>query len=485
MAAAEPEGPLHRRVAEHVTGLVQAGTLRPGDRLPSVRRLGEQLGVSVTTVVAAYRRLEDARIIEARPRSGHYVRAVLQGAPQPEKTATEARATPVTCRPLVLRILEQASRPDVVGLGAAVPSPSLFPAARIAAVLARTVREDPQGTLTYGAAQGEAALRIQVARRLLDAGCAAGPDEVVVTSGTQDAVHLALRAVTRPGDTVVVESPTYYGLLEAIGSLHLKALEVATDPRDGICLEDLDAVLSKRRVAACVLGPSYGNPLGHCMPDRAKRDLVDLARAHGVALIEDDVYGDLTHGASRPKALRAFDPEGRVLLCSSFSKTLASGYRVGWLVPGPLLDRVLLLKFSSTVAAPTPTQRALAAFLESGGFDRHLRGLRRLHRELVERMTGAVVEFFPEGTAVTRPQGGHLLWVALPEDVDSLELHERALADGVSIAPGPIFSPTQRYGSFVRLNCALPWTGRVEEAVRRLGRLVADMAGSGRPRAPR
>lgn len=464
--------PLYREVADRIEALIEGGTLKPGERVPAVRRLAAQLQVSVSTVLEAYRLLEDARLIEARPRSGYYVLRCSREAPRPARTETSEVAQDCADRHLVLRLLEEMGRPGLVPLGAAVPDPSLFPSARLGREMARVNREQPERCQTYAPVRGFESLRVQVARRLLDAGVSVTPDEVLITSGCTEAVTLSLRALTRPGDTVVVESPTYLGLIEAIGSLHLKALEIATHPSDGICLTDLESALATGQVSACVLGPTFGNPLGHCMSDEAKQRLVGLLDRHEVPLIEDDVYGELSHDGARPRAVKAFDANGRVLLCSSVSKTLAPGLRIGWTVAGAHRDAIELLKFGSSVATASAPQLALASFLESGGFDRHLRRLRGHHRELVQRMVGAVAEHMPEGTAVTRPAGGHVIWVELPEQADALWLYEDALAEGISIAPGPLFSPGGRYRNCFRLNCAVTWTPRVEDALRRLGGLV-------------
>ena len=464
--------PLYREVAQRIEALIEGGTLQVGERVPAVRRLASQLKVSVSTVLEAYRLLEDARLIEARPRSGYYVRGCSREVPTPGRTQTSEVAAPCEDRHLVLRLLEEMGRPGVVGLGAAVPDPAVFPTARLGRELARAAREEPERCQAYAPVAGFRRLRVQVARRLLDAGVSVTPDEVLITSGCTEAVTLSLRALTRPGDTVVVESPTYLGLIEAMGSLHLKALEIATHPTGGICLDDLERALSGGGVAACVLGPSYGNPLGHCMGDEAKQRLVALLAEHEVPLIEDDVYGELAHEGARPRAVKAFDRSGRVLLCSSVSKTLAPGHRVGWVVPGEHRDAIELLKFGSSVATASAPQLAVAAFLENGGFDRHLRRLRAYYRENVHRMVGAVAEHFPEGTAVTRPAGGHVVWVVLPERADALWLYEEALAEGISIAPGPLFSPGGRYRNCFRVNCATSWSPRVEAAVQRLGALA-------------
>mgnify|MGYP006278909349 CR=1 FL=1 len=472
--SATPREPLYRQVARRIESLIDGGTFAPGERLPSVRKLSRQFSVSVTTVVEAYRLLEDRQRLEARPQSGHYVRTPPPVAPIPAATPSAPAPEAPEVSDLVLRFLHGAQQPDVLPLGSAVPHADFLPVARLNRLLVQSVRRQPQASQAYDNVAGLEALRIQIGRRALEAGCSLAPEEIVTTSGTQAAVLLCLRAVTRPGDTVVVETPTYYGLLEALESLHLNALEVATDPRTGIVLDELEAVLDERPVAACVLSPTYGNPLGHCMPDAAKRRLVDLLSAREIPLIEDDVYGELSFEGSRPRAAKSFDRDGNVLLCSSFSKSVAPGYRIGWTAPGRFRTQVLKLKFSSSVATATPTQMALAAFLADGGFDRTLRRLRRQYRELTARIAGAVARSFPDGTRVSQPGGGHVLWVEMPPAVDAVVLHERALDHGVSVAPGILFSASGRYRNCIRLNCALPWDERLEKALETLGRLATE-----------
>jgi DNA-binding transcriptional MocR family regulator len=468
----DPHTPLYRQVAERIESMIQGGTFAVGERIPSVRQLSRQLGVSVTTVVEAYRLLEDRRLVEARPQSGYYVRQPEPAAPEPARTDSARQGAPPEVSDLVLRFLRGSQARGVLALGAAVPDPSFLPVQRLNRLLVNAVRRQPSASQSYDAVAGLESLRVQIGRRALDAGCSLSPEDILTTSGAQAAVHLCLQAVTRPGDTVAVETPTYYGLLEALESLHLRALEVATDPRNGVDLEELVRAFDREPVAACVFSPSFGNPLGHCMPDTARRSLVGELVRRRIPLIEDDVYGELPFAARRPRAVKSFDTEGLVLLCSSFSKSVAPGYRIGWTAPGRYRDRVEKLKFASSVATATPTQMALAAFLAEGGFDRTLRQLRREYRDLVARMSAAVARHFPEDTRVSRPEGGHVIWVEMPEPADSVRLHEDALRYGVSIAPGILFSTRPRYRNCLRLNCAVPWNQEVESAVERLGELA-------------
>lgn len=475
-SSSQPDQPLYRRVSDRVAGLIAGGTLAPGERIPSVRRLSRQLSVSVTTVLEAYRLLEDRGLVEARPQSGYYVRQAAPPGPEPAKTESALRSAAPLGTDLVLEVVRQVGRSGLVPLGSAAPSAAFLPVERLNRTLARVVRVHPDTSWSYDSVAGHRELRVQIARRAFEAGCSLTPEDVVTTCGAQQAVSLALRATARPGDTVAVETPTFHGLLQAIEWQNLRAIEVATDPRTGIVIEELQAVLRRQDVAVVVVGASFGNPLGHSMPEDRRKALVAMLAEADVPLIEDDVYGELPLDGPRPPACKAFDRTGNVLLCSSFSKTIAPGYRVGWVVPGRHHEAVVRAKFAAGIASPTPTQMALAEFLAGGGFDRHLGRLRRTYRDLRCRMTCAIQEWFPEGTRVTRPAGGHVLWIEMDPRVDAVALYRDALAAGISILPGPLFSPTGRYGNFIRVNFGVPWSGTIEAAVKELGRLAARRA---------
>jgi DNA-binding transcriptional MocR family regulator len=476
---------LYDQTADHVAGLIGKGTLRTGQRVPSVRRLSQQLGVSVTTVLEAYRRLEDRGLIEARPQSGYYVRPphlrrprLGTAPPEPGTQRLPLRPASVACHDFVLRFTAAARQRGVVPLGTAVPAADFLPAAALNRLLARAVRRSPELATQYDFPPGCERLRREIARRAIEAGYSCSADDLLITSGATEAVQLSLRAVTRPGDTVAVESPSYYGLFQLLEALGLKAVEVCTNPRAGLCMDSLEEILTRGEpVRAVVLVPNVHNPLGGIMPDDVKRQLADLLGRRKVPVIEDDTYGDLAFRPQRPRCLKAFDRHDNILWCGSFSKTLAPGYRIGWVAPGRFHAEVQKLKLVFTLATATPTQLAVADFLASGGFDRHLRRLRRVYEENLGLAADAVARHFPDGTKATRPLGGHLLWLELPGESDSLALHEAALAEGVSVAPGPLFSATGRFRHCLRLNCAVLWSAQVERAVATLGRLAREQLG--------
>lgn len=464
--------PLYVQVADSVAQQIADGVHPPGTRIPSVRRLREQHGVSMTTAIEACRLLEARGLVRSRPRSGFFVERAGPARLDPVPPTPSMRPRRVGAA-LSLRLNLGIGNPQRPTLGAAVQGTELMAIPAVTRLLAQAMRLQPTVCHSYDAPPGSPALRRAVAQHGLDAGYVVSPDDVVVTSGAKEAVYLSIRAVTRPGDTVAIESPAYYALLEVLASLDLKVVEVRSDPRRGIDLDALGKVLGRQRIAALALVSNFSNPTGSCMSDDDKRALVELLDAHDVPLVEDDVYGDLAFDGRRPKAVKAFDTRGSVLYCGSFSKTVSPGMRVGWALPGRYQDAFEHLKLVVNQASPTAPQLALAAFVEGGGFDRHLRRVRRLYAAQMDQMVDAVGRAFPAGTRHTDPQGGHVLWVQVP-GLDSLDLYERAVRLGIHIAPGPLFSAAGGFRDHLRLNTGFPWTDHIADQVATLGRLVAE-----------
>ncbi len=467
---------LYKQVALRIAELIEHGTLRAGERIPSVRELSEQEEVSIATVMQAYRVLESRGLIEARPQSGYYVRAKLWAPPpEPSKSQPTRSATRVSVNDLVMEVLKATHSPGLVGFGAAMPSPQLLPTLQLHRTMASVARRHSSLCNSCDIPPGNLNLRTQIARRAMESGCTLSPDEIVTTCGCQEALNLCLRAVAKPGDTIAIESPTYYGILQIIEALGMKACEIPTFPREGVCLDELVKRLKCCRIKACMFSLNFSNPLGSCMPDVKKARLVKILADRGIPLIEDDLYGNLSHSPHRPTTAKAFDKNGLVLLCDSFTKTLAPGLRVGWTAPGRFRTQVEHLKFISSIGTPTLPQMAIAEFLANGGYDHHLRKLRRFYAEQVPRVTQAITKYFPAGTKVTRPTGGYVLWVELPSQINSLALFRKALAQKISIAPGPIFSAKQKLENFIRLSCGAPWSEAMDHALLKLGQLSSSL----------
>jgi DNA-binding transcriptional MocR family regulator len=466
---------LYERVAADVAALIARGALRPGDRLPSVRKLCRDRAVSVATVLAAYRKLEGDGLVEARPKSGHFVRRI-ERAPirrSPERRRLSLSPQRVSVSASVTALLESMRDPSVVPLGGGTVDPELLPIRALNRTLASLAREMGTAGASYDLPPGIPSLRRQLSRRSLSWGLSLGEDEFVTTVGAMEAMHLALRATTRPGDTIAVATPTYFGLLQLVEELNLRALEIPSWERTGLDLDALERALSQAKIAAVLCMPTFDNPLGALMSDANKERLVRMLAKHEVPLIEDDVYGELAHDGSRPRPAKAFDEHGLVLLCGSVSKTLAAGYRVGWLSPGRFAERVERLKFSMTLATPTLTQMAVAEYLQNGGYDRHIRSLRSHFAVQTRRYRETLARTFPQGTRISEPVGGYVLWVEMAPEVNAFELQAEALDRGIAIAPGPIFSARGAFTNTIRVSCTLRHGPRVEQALETVGVLAA------------
>ena len=467
--------PLHRyeELAGFIAGLVDDGTLVPGARVPSLRQISVQRKISLSTALQAYRLLEDRGVLEARSQSGFYVaRRAAVSLEAPGVSKPPGQATSVAVNDVVQKLLEYAADPQLVPLGCAIPSAELLAAGRLDRFLARAARVKGVDYNTYTLPKGDPLLRQEIARRALRWGQGLSPEDIAITCGCTEALALALKTVTRPGDTVAIESPTYFGLLQVIEALDLKALELPTDAASGVELGALEKALKTGGVTACLFSSSFNNPLGCTMPEESKLALLDLLSRHDVPLIEDDIYGDIYFGKERPKPFMALDRHGNTLYCSSFSKTVAPGYRVGWIATGRHMRRILENKIASTLCGPALPQAALADFLSSGGYDSHLRRIRRIFEDNAGLMIRSIERHFPEGTRVSQPAGGFVLWLELPEPFKSREMFAEALERGICFAPGDVFSASGRFANCLRLSCGYPWNDRIEYGLRTLGEMA-------------
>ena len=478
----DPEPYRYLTIARRIADEIEAGLYREGERLPSVRLLRGTYEISATTAMRVLVELEQDGLAEARPRSGFYVRTRtppgLAHVPAPTTTAPAPR--PADVNGLIERIFKaNASAEGILPFGAAEIDEALLPHKELAVAVARTVREEAAGLLAYGPTAGDPRLRRRLARLLGERGVAVAPQEIVVTAGETDALSLALLALTRPGDTVAVESPCFFGILQWIEALGLRAVEIATDPHRGIDLDELERVADTVPIAALALNPTFHNPFGFAMPADRMRGLLDLAEKRDLPIVEDDVYGDLHHGSRPRRPLKSFDKTGRVLYCSSFSKTLAPGFRVGWCVPGRHAEAFERARAPRNAGVATLTQRALARYLDGRAYGRHLRELRGLFASQAPRVRALVSEAFPPGTRITEPEGGFVFWVEVPPPFDALDFHEAALREGISTAPGPIFSASGGFRDAFRLSMGRRLSVDEERGIRRLGMIAHRLCEAG------
>ena len=466
----------YEKLAEEIAELIRSGVLAAGERVPSVRQASRSHGVSPSTVFQAYYLLEDRGLIQARARSGYFVREHAQRPlPEPEPRSLSAQATEVDVSELVFSVLGSLKDPQTVPFGSAFPSPDLFPLARLARSMAHGLRTLSPHEVIADMTAGNPDLRRQIALRYMTSGVLLPMDELVITNGAMEALNLCLQSVTRPGDLVAIESPAFYACLQVLERLELRAVEIPVHPREGIDLAVLADSLERLPIRACWFMSGLQNPLGASMSEANKEALYALLQRHQVPLIEDDVYAELYYGKQPPRPVKSHDRDGLVMHCGSFSKSLAPGYRVGWVAGGRFAESISRLKLMTTLSPSVPAQAAIADYLQHGGYDRHLRRLRHTLEMQQSAMLASAARHFPQQTRVTRPAGGYFLWFEFPEQVDSLQLFRLALAQGISLAPGPIFSASRRFGHCARLNHGHPWTAQSEEAMAVLGRILRTL----------
>ncbi len=468
---------LYLKLADDLEREIRNGSYKAGQKLPSLRGMREQTGRSITTINQAYTELENRGIVNVREKSGFYVRPMLDNIlPRPVKNNKIVRPHKVTINTMSTMIQQSICNPQMLPFGTALPSPDLLPLKQLAREVRGAATKYASGEyIGYCHPSGLKELRIEIGKRSVDYFDEAAGDEILITGGCMSAIDLSLRTVANPGDIILVESPTFLCYLQLIEDLNMRALEVPVDSDTGFDLEAVDQLLEEHDVRGALLNANFHNPLGYVMTREAKRKLVEMFSRRQIPIIEDDIYGDLFFDETRPLPLKAFDREGLVLYCSSFTKTLAPDLRVGWTIPGRFREKVKRLKFNSSVATSQLDQGIVASFMASGSYDRHLRKLRNALKKQAANLMLAIAHHFPEGTRVSAPRGGLCLWVELDQRIDALQLFGRAREENIALVPGSICSVTDNYRHCIRLNCGYPWTERSERGIATLAGIIREL----------
>ncbi|WP_184550549.1 PLP-dependent aminotransferase family protein [Mucilaginibacter sp. FT3.2] len=467
---------LYAQIAGRIEKQIKQNLLKSGDKLPSVRALSLEQGISISTSYKAYVELENMGMIEARPKSGYYVKfspARLTHAPEAKPPTQKIAQASVT--DMITLVYQNMDEDSVIRLSRSSPPLGMIPMAKLNKSMMESIRKSPSGNINYENLQGNISLRRQVAKNAFNWGGNITEDDVVTTQGCMEALIFCLRALTSPGDTIAIESPTYFGIFNIMLSLDLKVLEIPVKPDTGIDLDYLTQAINEVDIKVCLFVTNFSNPVGSCMPDEKKQQLVTLLAGKKIPLIEDDIYGEIYFGKSRPRTCKSYDKDGWVLLCSSVSKSIAPGYRVGWCIPGRFKDQIINIKMMHTISSATPTQAAIGHFFETGRYDLHMRNLRKALYTQSLRYTQAIATYFPPGTKISRPQGGYALWVELDKHINAFELYQLAIAQNISIAPGQIFSTDARFTNFIRISFGLTFDDVVEHSLKVLGNLVESL----------
>ncbi|MFC3034528.1 PLP-dependent aminotransferase family protein [Pseudoalteromonas fenneropenaei] len=462
---------LYQQVVALIHTMIEQGSLQAGDKLPSLRAMANQLQVSIPTVKQAYQYLEAQGKLVAKEKSGYFLASKSTPA-QPKRGRLSNRPLQVNKQVLIEQVYQAIHTSGMVPFGIANPVAVASTDKTLAKLMRRAMQQAGEHAIDYGAMDGLPALKKQIVHRYLNMGVFIEQDELVITNGAQEALAIALQCVTEPGDVVAIESPCYFGIIELIENLGLKALEIPLCPDDGIWLDDLAHALRKHPVKVCLFSTSINNPLGSFMPNSRRQQLLALLAEFKVPLIEDDVYGDLHFGCERGLPAQSYATPGQVLTCSSFSKTAAPSYRIGWLYAGPYAAKAKRIKRALSCSSSLMNQWVLADYLASGEYDRHLKLMRQRLLANKARMSKCIQRLFPDDVRVSDPKGGCVLWLDLGSGYDGSKLFQLALEHKISITPGALFSAGQRYQNCVRLSFGVPWSAEVEAALATLASLL-------------
>lgn len=481
----QSDTPLYRQIEMYLRENIRAGTLAADTRLPSSRELAQELGVSRITVKNAYAELESDGLIASHEGSGTYVSSLLAPASpsHPEEGfhwplwQQEALNEAVFSRSIYQPVPDTNRLPKSLIRFTGVGDPNHFPVKDFLKSIQAVIRRDGVEALNYGEfGSGYTPLRETIAHVLASQGIQAHPEQILITSGSQQAIALVCQALLKPGDTILVESPTYNLALELFHSLGVKIIGIPVDEH-GMMVEKLETLLQKHHPKLIYTIPNFQNPTGACMSTARRRTLVALASRYNIPVLEDDYAGDLRYDGRSQPAIKALDSSGDVIYVGTFSKMLMPGLRLGFLIAnGPIFQRLLHEKWVTDFTTSTLIQRTLDEYVTVGRYQAHLRRSCRINRQRRDAMLAAINAYLPREVQYEIPQGGLFIWLLLPEGMAALELLGLALEAGVEFTPGSWFFPNPADGnSYLRLNFATHAPDQIEEGIRRLRRAMEQL----------
>lgn len=457
-------------VADRLENNIKNGVYAEGDKLPSIRHLVKAMGVSKNTIISALQLLERKSLIESKPKSGFVVKHLTVFPPPPSPVFDVIQPTPISLPELLQNVLSNGAAFDIR------PSETNNSEHHLINKLHRLINKHTRTqsirkTQYYDDPMGHAPLREELSRHYSRLGVKLTGAEICTTAGCQHALFLALLATCTTGDNVVVESPGFYGVIQLLQELNLNVIEVPCNPISGLDVEVLAKVTSQYNVKACVVTPAFSTPTGACMPDDAKSALIELANTRNFAIIEDDIYGELGF-RFRPKPIKYFDTDNRVVLCSSFSKSLSRDLRIGWIAGARWHKKIQRLKLISHLAGNQAIQGGLCEFMVDGSYTKYLRYRRNQLEQQRNDLLRTLSAVFKDELKSTLPIGGLSLWLALPKQHNSVSLYHAALAKNITLTPGALFSTKPNFNHYLRMSFCHPMTeGRVE-AIKTINDLV-------------
>lgn len=468
----------YENVVDRIQRWIESGVLKPGDRVPSVRDMSEQTGFSAVTVHHAYALLESDGIVRASPRSGFYVASSERKlsefpASKMDYRGLESSAAPVS--ESLGKLIYTWRKNRVQTFGNNYPSDDLMPSDEIRTHLIRALREETRWSIETASTDGDPKLREIIAKRAAQRGMDAVADDVIVTRSAQCALNLCLDAVTKPGETVLIESPSYYPMFDALRRRGLRVMEIYSHPTTGLDPDQFEYLLGHNKIAACLLTPVNHFPTGVTYSPDTLRRIVSAASRHAVPIIENDLFGEMSHRAPVASTLKRFDTDHNVLQFGSFAGTLGPRFGIGWLLSrrhrAEMLNQTVL---GEPLGVDAALQRAIAQYMNRRSYDRHLRQLRESLASRMQQGLSLISKHFPLSCAVSRPAGGFTCWIRGPKEFDAMRTAEVALRQGVSIPPGPMFSVTGSFRNFLSLNLSYPWDATRQKRLQMLAEMMSE-----------
>lgn len=470
--------PIYISFANKIAKMIEDRIYKSGDKLPSIRSLHKKKELSIGTILQSFNYLIDKGLVVSKEKSGYFVNDNLgKNLALPKALPVSLVQSSVKVDGLIQKLPADNKNKNFVSFANAFPDNRLLPFNSIKRAIQQTSRDITGSYLTLEDRKGNKKLRTEIAKRSLIWKATTHFEEIIITNGTTEAIMCSLKAITQPGDTVLVQNPCFHGVLQILECLELKIATVPSHPEEGISIEDVKEICGKVSVKACVFVSNFNNPDGASINTETKKELAAFASTFQIPIIEDDIYGELFLTGKRPDTIKTYDKDGWVLYCSSFTKTLMPGFRIGWCAAGRFIEQVARIKSMQNHSCSTFDQLVILQLLNSGIFERHLQKFRlELHKNLNQTID-FIEHYFPDGTKITRPKGGVMIWIELPEYINATDFLDTAFEQDISYAPGEIFSSKGDYQNYIRISYCSLWEQKTEKALMKLGKLFSNISG--------
>ncbi len=458
----------YKAIAEQIIEDIRSGKLAHGSRMPSLRKMSDLQGVSLTTTLNCYHMLEELGWIVAKPQSGFYISRPLAEQATPELPQFKSQLREISTQESAITYRPGTYEPGPLGISQI--NPELMPTEALQRSLKRGIKRLDLDIHAYPDRQGLRRLRYALEQHFSGYGFPFQANELVITNGCIDAVRIGLEAVSQPGDGIAISSPCFSGLLELLAGLDRRVVEIPCTP-EGIDLEQFEHHLKQGTIKAGLFSTSHMNPQGISMSPQQKQALAELANQYQIPVIEDDIYMELGHGKVMPLPAKYWDRGGYVLWCASISKTLTAGFRLGWCLPGRFLPSYLRLHGISHFGVSTPIQSAIADFISTGQYQSHLNKVRNQLRQNIRDYTQLLVERLPACSRISQPEGGMVIWLQIP-GLDSKALWQQACNTGLDLRVGPAFTTLPLYQDCLRINTGWPLDDKVVLLLEEMVKLI-------------